>query len=1062
MAGNLGDINVNVTANTADFTRGMATVQKEADNLATRLSSSFKAIGSTMSNVGRSMTAGVTLPLAAVGAASLLAYKDFDEAMSKIQAVTGMAADQISDLGDAARQMSRDSTFSSTEVADAMYWLADSTSTAAEIQEYLAGAMDYSTAAGTDLADTAQDLQTTMKAFNIDASRSGEVADNLTAAFQNSMWTAEEFNTAITYVSSSARLSGMSIGETAAALDVMSRAGYDASTAGAALRMGLTKLQTPSDALTKTMAKYGLTMDDVNPKVAGLEGALRNLRNANIDAGDAAKIFSVEAMGPMMSLISSSDGDFATLIQNMKDSGGAAAEAADIMANSAAGKMKIMQDKLQDIAITLGEKLFPIFEDLVNNYLMPALDWFSNLSEGTQGWIVKIGLLAAAIGPLLMMLGPMVSGLGSVMGIVGGLGGGGSILGGLSGLLGGGGAAAGGAAAGGIGLAGAAAVAAPVAAIGGIAAWAAIRDFDVDAMGQDIKGVTDFLGGIGQKIGDAINSVDWTELTNKILAFGPKVVDAIAKWLGGIDWGQLAKDLGSFADGIVSGIANWFNSIDWLGGMSDSLGSTSDLINGVINWFKNIDWGGMFSNLGAEAGKLVNGFVKWVSEIDWGQVGKEFGTGLRKLIEDLVNWVMSIDWWGVIQGIGNGIIGAIQGVVSFLATIDWWGLVVAIGNTVLGILEGIGGFIIGLFNLDGMYNTLAGGVTSLVDTAVSWITGFVNGLAGGISSLLGGAASWVLNFITGLGNGALQLITSAAIWVLNFVTGIGGGIGQLIGQAAQWVSNFVSGIAGGIIQLVSQAAAWVLNFITGIAGGVSQLISGALAWVTNFVTGIAGGVGKLISGAAEWVTNFINGIAGGVSKLVSGAADWVTNFVDGIAGGVDDLVSGAAEWISNFVNGITGGLGEIWDIGAKIIDQVVSGITGGIGKVGDAIGKAVGDLVPDGEWIPGFKLYAKGGYADKPTLGIFGEAGPEWIVPDGIMQSILDLRSQIISSAPMASIMSNLGQSMGLSATVPVGINPAGLSKTVYVGQIVMQMGTPNNVRSFMKDFRSELKLMGI
>ena len=135
MAGNLGDIYVNVTANTADFSRGMATVQKDADSLASKLSSSFKSIGSTMSNVGRSMTAGVTLPLAAVGTASLLAYKDFDEAMSKIQAVTGMAADQISDLGDAARQMSRDSTFSSTEVADAMYWLADSTTTAAEIQE---------------------------------------------------------------------------------------------------------------------------------------------------------------------------------------------------------------------------------------------------------------------------------------------------------------------------------------------------------------------------------------------------------------------------------------------------------------------------------------------------------------------------------------------------------------------------------------------------------------------------------------------------------------------------------------------------------------------------------------------------------------------------------------------------------------------------------------------------------------------------------------------------------------------------------------------------------------
>ena len=62
--------------------------------------------------------------------------------------------------------------------------------------------------------------------------------------------------------------------------------------------------------------------------------------------------------------------------------------------------------------IRLGNKLLPVVIPLlvkIGNALADAFGWFDKLGEGTQEWIVKLGLAFAALGPILSILGKILT-----------------------------------------------------------------------------------------------------------------------------------------------------------------------------------------------------------------------------------------------------------------------------------------------------------------------------------------------------------------------------------------------------------------------------------------------------------------------------------------------------------------------------------------------------------------------------------------------------------------------------------------------------------------------------
>lgn len=77
-------------------------------------------------------------------------------------------------------------------------------------------------------------------------------------------------------------------------------------------------------------------------------------------------------------------------------------------------QIQIAKNKLQDVGITLGEKLMPFVQNLIGE-IEEFVNWFGNLNTETQETIIKIGGIVAVAGPLLIIIGKLSTGLGALM-----------------------------------------------------------------------------------------------------------------------------------------------------------------------------------------------------------------------------------------------------------------------------------------------------------------------------------------------------------------------------------------------------------------------------------------------------------------------------------------------------------------------------------------------------------------------------------------------------------------------------------------------------------------------
>ena len=82
---------------------------------------------------------------------------------------------------------------------------------------------------------------------------------------------------------------------------------------------------------------------------------------------------------------------------------------------------KNMQLMLAELGEAIGNTLAPIMER-ITTAIQNVTKWFSNLDEGTKETIVTIGLIVAAIGPLLVVGGKVLKGISSITGALSSIG----------------------------------------------------------------------------------------------------------------------------------------------------------------------------------------------------------------------------------------------------------------------------------------------------------------------------------------------------------------------------------------------------------------------------------------------------------------------------------------------------------------------------------------------------------------------------------------------------------------------------------------------------------------
>lgn len=375
-----------------------------------------KALGEGITELGSSMTLGLTVPIVAAGGAATSVAASFDDAMSQVQGALGGASADMDGLRNLALQLGADTVFSATESAQAMVELAKGGLTEAQIKGgALAASMDLAAAGQLNLADAAATTVQMMGSFGLGAGDATRIANALAGAANASSADVSDLTQAMSQCSAQASLAGWSLEDTAAALALFADHGVKGSDAGTSLKTMLQRLAAPTDQAAEAIAAYGLNIRDSNGQmkdISGiadeLTGKLGGLSDAERDAA-LQTIFGSDASRAAAILMQSGSEGLAKYIAATND-----ATAAETMANAQKGELswalENMGGAIESASIAFGTALAPAIT-AVAGVIGNVAEAFASLPAGVQTGIAVVLALVAALGPLLMVIGSVVAAL---------------------------------------------------------------------------------------------------------------------------------------------------------------------------------------------------------------------------------------------------------------------------------------------------------------------------------------------------------------------------------------------------------------------------------------------------------------------------------------------------------------------------------------------------------------------------------------------------------------------------------------------------------------------------
>lgn len=407
---------------TSSFQKGFQSALKELnafkDETAT-LSDKVSGVGRAMTSAGSTLTKGVTLPLVGAGTAIMAVGNKFEAQMSRVQGISGATEAELKSLTDQAIDLGAKTSFSATEAAQGMENLASAGFNTNEIMQAMPGLLDLAASSGADLATASEIAASAVRGFGLEASDTAHVADVFAEAAARTNAQTEDMGEAMKYIAPVAKAMGQSLEMTAAAVGIMSDAGIKGSQAGTSLRGALSRLAKPTEAMTKKMEELGLEFYDAQGNMLPLDGIISELESSMSGLTQEQKnnalvtLFGQESLSGMLALIERGPDELSALSKSFENADGAAGDMADTMLDNTSGAIEEMMGSIETLAIKLQQVMAPVVTAVVKK-ITEFVNYLSSMDEDTLKFITTIGMVAAAIGPVLLVGGKLLTGIAGI------------------------------------------------------------------------------------------------------------------------------------------------------------------------------------------------------------------------------------------------------------------------------------------------------------------------------------------------------------------------------------------------------------------------------------------------------------------------------------------------------------------------------------------------------------------------------------------------------------------------------------------------------------------------
>ena len=207
---------VKIAADISSLSKGLKEAQSKLESLSDNLG-----------NIGGMLSLKVTAPLVMLGKTALNTAADFEQSMANAASVSGANSEELERMTLLARVMGKETVFSASQAADAMYYMASAGYKVEQMENSIAAVLNLAAATQSELAFSTEVVIATLNQFQLDSSEAERVTNVFAAAIGNSQATLDKLKNSLGYVGPVANSLGWELEEAAGALSILYNAGYD-------------------------------------------------------------------------------------------------------------------------------------------------------------------------------------------------------------------------------------------------------------------------------------------------------------------------------------------------------------------------------------------------------------------------------------------------------------------------------------------------------------------------------------------------------------------------------------------------------------------------------------------------------------------------------------------------------------------------------------------------------------------------------------------------------------------------------------------------------------------
>ena len=809
----------------------------------------------------------ITAGVAALGTTASVKFAEVDKIMQLTNATMKNTEEQADMLDKAMKDAASNSTFGMNDAATATLNFARAGLTAEEAAAALAPAMNLAAGEGGSLDTISAGLVATINGFHGSFDDAAEYADVFAAACNNSALDIESLSEAMSVAAPIFSTAGYEVNDAALYMGVMANNGIEAEVAANSLKTGLARLVKP--------AKEGAAMmDELGISVTNADGTMKDTITIHKELNEtfsqlseseqiaaASAIFGKNQMAPWLALINTAPTDVESLSTSLNNCAGTTDEMAAAMMSGFGGSIEQLKSSIDVLMTSLGQ--------LLAEYLTPIIakiqEWvtkFNALDDSQKQAIIKIAMMAAALGPLLIVIGKTISTVGTLMQFISNIptliAGAKSAFAALSGVIGG----------------ISAPVVAVVAAIGVLIAafvnlWKNNEEFrnKMTEIWERIKSVFENLT---SGIVDRLNALgfNFEDFSDVVKTVWQGLCDILAPWFEGV-FTYIAEIFDVVVDTIL-GILDIFIGL-FTGDWEQMWNGVKGIFTGIWDFIKN-----SFTNIVNTLKGIADVFLGW------------FGTSWNEVWTAIKYFFVNI--WNNISAFFTGIFTSIS---NFFTTV--W--------------TGIRDFFVGIWT--SIYTSISEKITAIQTV----ITTVWNAVSTAISTVLN--AIWTA--ITTVWQTIYDFISPLLEAFRYLFETIFQAIHLIISNVMNWIHEKIQAVWNAIVGFITPILEGIKSFFETIWNAISTAVSTAINAVHNVITTVWNAVYSFISGILNSIWSVISSVWNTISGTVSG-------IVNAISTTISNIWNGIKTTISNVMNTIKTTVTNIWNSVKSAVSNTITGI----------------------------------------------------------------------------------------------------------------------------------------